>query len=163
MAEFKGVYDRILDDKNRLPIAAPFRKILEYEFLDKSTRSLELRMREDPLGFVWIECLVNSVVEEEIKNAHRNLVPRSDEWMVFWLGEMANSVTVNLDGQGRILIPQEYLDRARISKQCKITGMGTYFTIWSHEQWEIFRQKKCTQERVSEVLKKVWGSSSERD
>lgn len=163
MATFNGVFDRTLDEKNRLPIAAPFRKILEYEFLDNPERSLELRLREDSLGFAWIECLANSVANGETEKALRRLTPRSEEWMVFWLGEKANSTTVNLDGQGRILIPQLYLERAKITKQCKVAGMGTYFTIWSPEQWELFQQKKCTQGRVDEVLKKVWGPIPDRE
>lgn len=162
MAVFKGVFDRLLDEKNRLPIAAPFRKILEYEFLNNPERTLELRLREDPLGFAWLECLTNSFVNEEIENALKKLTPRTEEWMVFWLGEKAKSVTVNLDAQGRILIPQPYLERAKITKQCKLAGMGTYFTIWAPEQWELFQQMKCTQQRIDEVLRKVWGLKSEQ-
>lgn len=163
MAIFKGVFDRVLDEKNRLPIAAPFRKILEYEFLNNSERSLELVLREDPLGFSWLECLAKSIVDEETERALKKLTPRSEEWMIFWLGEKAKSVTVNLDAQGRILIPQLYLERAKIIKQCKLAGMGTYFTIWSPEQWELFQQKRCTQQRIDEVLKKVWGPTPERE
>lgn len=163
MKLFRDVYDRAFDDKNRVPIPAPFRKILEYEFLDRPDRTLEIRFRQHSAGFVWLDCLVGSTVEDEIKSATANLVPRSDEWMIFWLGEVANLVKVKLDAQGRILIPQRYLDMAKISRQCKIAGAGTYFTIWAPEQWELFQQRMCTPENIGAVLKKARGATAERE
>ncbi len=163
MREFRGVHDRAVDEKNRIPVPAPYRKILDYEFLESSDRVLELRIRQHSQGFVWLDCLVSSTVADEIEGARRNLMPRSEEWMIFWFGEIANLEKVKLDSQGRILIPRRHLDLARISKHCKIAGAGSYFTLWSPEQWDLFQQRMCTPENIEAVLKKSRGAATERE
>ena len=39
------------------------------------------------------------------------------------------------DGAGRLLIPPELRDFARIEKQVMFVGQGTHFEIWDLEQW----------------------------
>jgi MraZ protein len=44
-----------------------------------------------------------------------------------------------LDGQGRILIPQELRDYAGLQKQAVILGQGNKFEIWNQNNWEAQR------------------------
>ena len=39
------------------------------------------------------------------------------------------------DGAGRLLIPPELRDFARITRQVMFVGQGTHFEIWDLEQW----------------------------
>ena len=39
------------------------------------------------------------------------------------------------DGAGRLLIPPELRDFARIERQVMFVGQGTHFEIWDLEQW----------------------------
>jgi MraZ protein len=39
------------------------------------------------------------------------------------------------DGAGRLLIPPELRDFARITRQVMFVGQGTHFDIWDLEQW----------------------------
>ena len=41
-----------------------------------------------------------------------------------------------LDSQGRILIPQELRDYARLQKSAVILGQGNKFEIWNQNSWE---------------------------
>lgn len=41
-----------------------------------------------------------------------------------------------LDSQGRILIPQELREYARLQKQAVILGQGNKFEIWNQKSWE---------------------------
>lgn len=41
-----------------------------------------------------------------------------------------------LDTQGRILIPQELRDYARLQKSAVILGQGNKFEIWNQKSWE---------------------------
>lgn len=43
------------------------------------------------------------------------------------------------DSQGRILIPQELRDYARLEKQAVILGQGNKFEIWNQADWEAQR------------------------
>lgn len=47
----------------------------------------------------------------------------------------ANAVTVQPDSQGRILLPQDMIDYAGITKNVVTVGCGKYAEIWSEERW----------------------------
>jgi len=46
-----------------------------------------------------------------------------------------------LDGQGRILIPQELRDYASLDKQAVILGQGNKFELWDQAGWESQRDQ----------------------
>jgi len=46
-----------------------------------------------------------------------------------------------LDSQGRILVPQELREYARIKKHAVILGQGNKFEIWDQSSWEEQRDK----------------------
>jgi len=46
-----------------------------------------------------------------------------------------------LDGQGRILIPQELRDYASLDKQAVILGQGNKFELWDQAAWESQRDQ----------------------
>lgn len=50
-----------------------------------------------------------------------------------------------LDTQGRILIPQELRDYARLKKQAVILGQGNKFEIWNQGNWEEQRDQWLSQ------------------
>ena len=41
-----------------------------------------------------------------------------------------------LDSQGRVLIPAELRDYARLQKQAVILGQGNKFEVWDQSSWE---------------------------
>jgi MraZ protein len=51
----------------------------------------------------------------------------------------ATAFTVEMDGQGRIIVPSHLRQHAGITDEVVITGGNTYIEIWSKEQWEIER------------------------
>jgi MraZ protein len=46
-----------------------------------------------------------------------------------------------IDGQGRILIPQELRDYAGLEKQTVILGQGNKFEIWNEQTWNLQRDQ----------------------
>jgi len=42
---------------------------------------------------------------------------------------------VELDGTGRLLVPPEMRDFARIAREVMFVGQGTHYEIWDLEQW----------------------------
>lgn len=48
----------------------------------------------------------------------------------------ASSVTVELDEQGRFVIPGSLLDYALIRNEVVIIGAGDHFEIWDRDLWE---------------------------
>jgi MraZ protein len=46
-----------------------------------------------------------------------------------------------MDGQGRILIPQELRMYAKLGKQAVILGQGNKFEIWDEQTWKKLREE----------------------
>lgn len=49
----------------------------------------------------------------------------------------ATAFSVEMDGQGRIVVPAHLRQHAGITGEVVVTGANTYIEIWSKEQWEI--------------------------
>jgi len=47
----------------------------------------------------------------------------------------SNAIEVQPDGQGRVLIPQDMIDYAGITKNVVTVGCGKYVEIWAEEKW----------------------------
>lgn len=53
----------------------------------------------------------------------------------------ATATVVNLDAQGRFVIPEEMLNYAGIKKELTLIGAGDHFEIWESKKWESYRAK----------------------
>ena len=51
----------------------------------------------------------------------------------------ATAFSVEMDGQGRIIVPSHLRQHAGINDEVVITGANAYIEIWSKDQWEIER------------------------
>jgi MraZ protein len=58
----------------------------------------------------------------------------------------ATAFSVEMDGQGRIVVPNHLRQHAGITGEVVVTGANTYVEIWSKEQWEI--EKTDSQEET---------------
>jgi len=53
----------------------------------------------------------------------------------------AEAEVVNLDSQGRFVIPEKMLAYAGIKNELTIIGAGDHFEIWETKNWENYRAK----------------------
>lgn len=51
----------------------------------------------------------------------------------------AEAVNVELDGQGRCVIPKSMLEFAEIAEELVVIGAGDHFEIWEKIRWEEYR------------------------
>ena len=124
MDKFIGNIDAKTDAKGRVFVPAAFRKILQ------SSGEPRLVLRKD----VYQDCLIlypESIWKEELDK----LRARLNEWdeaeqhlfrQFSWLVE-----SVELDSNGRILIPKKYLQIAGISNEVCFVGMNFTIEIWN--------------------------------
>lgn len=54
----------------------------------------------------------------------------------------AEAVNIELDSQGRFVIPERMLSFAGIRERLVVIGAGDHFEIWDKEKWEEYRVKK---------------------
>ncbi|NJN17179.1 MAG: division/cell wall cluster transcriptional repressor MraZ [Oscillochloris sp.] len=119
---FLGEYEHSIDDKGRVAIPARFRDDLREGLV--LTRGFDQCLQAFPRPR-WRELSARvsslSLGNAEARNLRRIL--------------FANAAEVEVDRQGRILIPQNLREYAGLATQVVIAGMDTYFELWSTEHW----------------------------
>ncbi len=61
-----------------------------------------------------------------------------------------------LDKQGRILIPQEHREAARLAKEVVYTGDIRKFRLWAREEWDRYNAETARSKQKIKGLKGVW-------
>ena len=122
---FLGEYKHSLDDKSRLTIPSKFREDLGASFV--MTRGLDgclfLFPRAD-----W------SLIEQKLRAMPLTRADVRQFSRFFFSG----AAELDLDKQGRVLVPQNLRDYAGISIECVIIGVGSRIEIWDELKWSTY-------------------------
>ena len=130
MGLFLSTYINRVDKKGRVSVPATFRTALELPnlviFKSSNHQALE--------GF--------SVTRmEELSTRLDGFDVFSDAQDDLATAIFAESLPLNIDGDGRIVLPQDLLDFAEINEEAAFIGMGTKFQIWAPT---LFEKRKAT-------------------
>src|SRR5688572_29306465 len=119
---FLGEYEHNVDDKGRLAIPARFREDLGDGVV--ITRGFDRCLMGFPRP-IWEQLSQQvsglSLGQGDARNLRRLL--------------FSGAADVQLDRQGRILIPQNLRDYAGLAEPVIVVGLNTHFEIWSRERW----------------------------
>jgi MraZ protein len=121
---FLGRYDYAMDDRGRVPVPPRYRDLL--------ARGAMLNQGPDP-------CL-RLFTQESFDNQaqlYTSLPSIQREGRMTRLAFFSNSFSVELDKQGRILIPAPLRTYARLEGNVVISGAGEWLGIWNPEQFEV--------------------------
>ncbi len=121
---FMGEYNHTIDAKSRLIIPSKFRDILGEEFV--VTKGL------DGCLFVF-DNTEWTAFEEKLQKLPSLTNPDVRKFVRFF---MAGATNVEVDKQGRILIPNNLKDFAGLDKDVVLIGAGSRMEIWSKERYE---------------------------
>ncbi|MBQ4251559.1 MAG: division/cell wall cluster transcriptional repressor MraZ [Erysipelotrichaceae bacterium] len=61
----------------------------------------------------------------------------------------AEACETDLDSQGRILVPDNLIRRAQLTKECVFIGAGDHVELWPLEKWESYNQQLTDEELES--------------
>ncbi len=119
---FLGQYQHRIDSKGRLTIPSRFREMLAsgaYVTLGFDRNLMVLT----PDAFQSISERVNqmSLTDPTARQLRRLIFATADR--------------VEVDRSGRILIPQFLRETAGLENQVVVVGSGTYFELWTPEEW----------------------------
>lgn len=136
---FRGVNSATLDDKGRLAIPSRYRESLRLQADDRLIVTIDPEERcllMYPLPD-WEE------IEEKLVNLPSfNQAARKVQRLL-----IGHAVDLNLDGNGRILVPTTLREYANIAKNVVLLGQGKKFEIWDegywYEQRELWLQDKA--------------------
>ena len=120
---FMGEYNHTIDAKGRLIIPSKFRETLGDTFV--VTKGL------DGCLFVYDNVEWN-VFEEKLKS----LPITNKDARQFARFFLAGAAEVEVDNQGRILVPNVLRDFAELNKDVVLIGVASRIEIWSKERFE---------------------------
>ena len=141
---FLSTYENKLDKKGRVSVPASFRSYLSN------------------LGYNGIICYPsfnNSSIEawpqdriEKISNSIDNLNPFEEKRDFFATSILSESINLQFDSEGRILLTSKLLKHAKIKSSMMFVGQGKTFQIWEptiFEKFKINARKKANINRAS--------------
>ena len=73
----------------------------------------------------------------------------------------ARAQRVELDSQGRVRIPRELADLARLEKEVVLLGVQDHLELWSAERWEAYLAEKQT--HYDEIAEAAFGGPGPTD
>ncbi|MDR1527213.1 MAG: division/cell wall cluster transcriptional repressor MraZ [Dysgonamonadaceae bacterium] len=127
MDNFIGNIDAKVDAKGRVFVPAGFRKILQL------TEDKRLILRKD----IYEDCLVlypAPVWDAELTALRSRLKKYGKKARQIYRKFVQDSELLELDTNGRILIPKRYLQMAGINADVRFMGMDQTIEIWSPER-----------------------------
>ncbi|NLP37505.1 MAG: division/cell wall cluster transcriptional repressor MraZ [Firmicutes bacterium] len=125
---FMGEYQHVLDAKGRMIMPARFREELGERFV--ITRGLDNCLFVYPLS-EW------TLLEQKLKTLP---FTRSDA-RAFMRFFFSGAAECELDKQGRILIPNNLRDHAKLKKDVVVIGVSNRVEIWSQEVWDQYSEE----------------------
>lgn len=122
---FMGEFRHALDEKKRLIIPSKYRDELGTNFI--LTRGID-------------KCLFLYSEEEWVhltEKLHTLSFTKKDarNFLRFFL---SGATQLEFDKQGRVVLPSNLMEYAKISKDCVIVGVGERLEVWAKEEWENF-------------------------
>ncbi|PKK38701.1 Cell division protein MraZ [Clostridiaceae bacterium JG1575] len=128
-----------IDNKNRIMIPTKFRDDLGKSFM--ITKGIDGNLSAYPMA-EW-EAFMAQLTPQ------KNAPPEVIRYKRFF---MANAEPVEMDKQGRILIPSHLASFAQLTDSVVSVGMKDYLEIWSKERWDAYENGS---EDMYELAQKV--------
>ena len=141
---FLGRFDHAIDTKGRMALPARYRDHLADGVV--VTRGFDSCLLVYPLA-EWAPLAERvsglSISDPDVRALRRLL--------------FADAADIELDKQGRVLIPAGLRDYAGLDREAVVVGMHTFIEIWSPEQWSdertaLDRDGRAVAERLAELI-----------
>lgn len=139
---FIGEYEHALDSKNRIIVPSKFREELGNKFI--LTKGLDGCLYAYPLS-EW------KILEQKLKNLP--LTSKNARAFVRFFFSGANEI--DMDKQGRSLIPQNLLEYAAVKKEIVSIGVSNRVEIWSKENWEEYNNSNIDFDEIAEQMSEL--------
>ncbi len=133
MALFLSTFTNKVDSKGRVSVPAQFRVSL---------------VNENYSTMVVYESFINQCIEgcdieriKKISESIDNLEPFSEERDAFATTVLGGSVQLSIDGDGRVILPENLLKTAKIKENAVFVGKGSTFEIWEPKSFAEYLEK----------------------
>ncbi|MDA8243656.1 MAG: division/cell wall cluster transcriptional repressor MraZ [Elusimicrobia bacterium] len=128
MSSLYGEYEYTMDAKGRVFIPARFREELRKE--DKNYLMLSIGL--DRCLYIFLPSKWEALLADNMQIFKSENKEEERAFKRFFFG---NACDVQLDEQGRILVPQNQKNYASLKKDVLIRGVGNKAEIWDAQVW----------------------------
>ncbi len=148
---FRGLHSINLDAKGRMAMPARFRGIIE----EYCQGQLVVTIDQDGESLVIYPLNEFEAIERKVASLS-SFHPESRRLKNIFIG---HATEVNLDGSGRILIPQNLRQFVGLDKKVALVGQGNKLAVWNDEVWNETRdgwlKHKVDVEELPDELKNL--------
>jgi len=142
---FLGEYNHNLDEKGRLAIPVKFRQDLAKGGV--VTRGLDECLFLYPKG-EW-EIIAQKIARLPVSQKNTRAYSRL---------MLAGAMEVEIDKQGRIVLPEYLRKYGGLNKKLVIAGLYNRVEIWDSDKWEKYKEQTEKQsEEIAEKIGESWG------
>lgn len=144
MTAFFGTFTNKIDSKGRISVPAPFRAVIQAR--GRTSVAIHPSLFEPCLegaGYDRFEKLLGGVADGFLPSTQ-------DEAAELIMEDLRD---LPFDGEGRVVLPEEFIAKAALKGQASFVGRGWKFQIWEPAALAALRQEK---------LKRVTGSLAGR-
>jgi MraZ protein len=124
---FLGEYEHTIDAKGRMAVPARFRGQLDRGAVISKGMGRCLSVYTMARWEEKSAALVEGKTDEELRDFERRIYPSASE--------------VELDGQGRLVIPAKLRAYAGLSNEVTVAGVRDHIEIWDRRVWQDYQQR----------------------
>jgi len=140
LGRFVGEFEHKVDAKGRIPIPPKFRAELKDGLV--LTPGVEKYIVIHPLPEwekVTAALNISTITSSKLRRINRAI--------------FATSFHINIDSQGRIVVPAPLREYADIKDEVIIAGANTYIELWNKKQWEA--EKTLSQKQAWHIIESL--------
>jgi MraZ protein len=128
-----GEHDLTFDEKSRVLVPSEIRKSLDPE---RDGESFVLTIGDNLKPWLY----PSKVYDRMVADMQQDLTPDEDQ-LAFDQMFFSMSSRIELDKQGRILVPGKVLKRTGIGSEITMLGARNHLEIWNRSDWEIEQER----------------------
>jgi len=124
---FLGEYEHTVDAKGRVAIPARFRAQMDRGAVISKGMGVCLSVYTMERWEEKSNDLVAGKTSDELRDFERRIYPSASE--------------IDLDGQGRMVIPVKLRAYAKLGSEVTIAGVRDHFEIWDRTVWQTYQER----------------------
>ena len=119
---FLGQFQHTLDEKGRLTIPARFRELLDGgAYITQGLDQCLVVMTSPSFNHTMANLSAMNMADPNARLLRRVI--------------LANAYPIEMDKAGRMLVPQQLREFARLDGEAIVAGQGDYFEVWNPTAW----------------------------
>lgn len=124
---FLGEYEHTIDAKGRMAVPAKFRSQMDRGAVVSKGMGACLSVYTMQRWEEKSAELVAGKASDELRDFERRIYPSAGE--------------VELDGQGRMIIPARLRAYANLGNEVTVAGVRDHFEIWDRQAWQAYQER----------------------